>query len=176
MTHPVSGTFLSPRLCAAVVEEMERDGFWRWGEVNFGGGAEVDLNYRRAQWCTVPASCDSLIATRLLSIGRSLERYFRALNSFEGPNLLRYRAGDFFRPHPDEDPRTRIRPRQVTITVSLNDQEFSGGVLRLHQANRGRPLSVAPRAGRFVAFPSRMIHEVTPITAGTRYALVAWLH
>ena len=64
----------------------------------------------------------------------------------------------------------------MTVSVSLNAQAFSGGALRLYQGEAGRHITVAPRAGRFVAFPSRMVHEVTPLTAGTRYSLVAWLH
>ena len=176
MTNPVTGWFLPPELCATVVREMEREGYWQWGEVNHGGDSEVDLKFRRAQWCPIPQSCEALVADRLLAVGRSLEQYYGRLDSFEGPNLLRYRTGDFFRPHPDEDPRTRVRPRKVTVTVSLNDQAFSGGALRLYQRPNGRHATVTARAGRFIAFPSRMLHEVTPITSGTRYALVAWLH
>lgn len=176
MTKPVTGSFLPPDACAAVVREMERDSLWQWGDINHGGDSEVDLSFRRAQWCAVPRSCEALLADRLLAVGHGLEREFGALTSFEGPNLLRYREGHFFRPHPDEDPRTRVRPRKVTITVSLNDETFSGGTLRLYPGRDGHPMDVAPRCGRFVAFPSRMVHEVTPITNGTRYALVAWIH
>ncbi len=176
MTHPgVTGRFLSPAICEAIVGELERESCWQWGEVNYGGGSEIDLDFRRAQWCEMPPSCESVIAERLLAVARGLEREFGTLGSFEGPNLLRYRSGDFFRPHPDENPRTRIRPRKVTITVPLNDRGFTGGCLRLH-APGGRTTTIPPAAGRFVAFESRMVHEVTQIVGGNRYALVAWLH
>jgi predicted 2-oxoglutarate/Fe(II)-dependent dioxygenase YbiX len=170
----VTGAFLPPPICAAVVREVERDGYWRWGEINNGGASRVDLDFRRSQWCELPASCDRVIADRLLAIARSLRREFGPLTSLEGPNLLRYRPGDFIRPHPDENPRTLVRPRKVSIVAFLNGGEFAGGALRLH--DRGRVVSVEPRAGRFVAFPARTVHEVTPVAGGNRYALVAWLH
>ena len=177
MRYPgVVGDFLPRALCDAVVREIERTGCWQWGEVKYGGAPRVDLNFRRAQWCAVPPSCQAVIAGRLLAIARGLDREFGPLNSFEGPNLLRYRSGDFFRPHPDENPRTRIRPRKVTITAFLNDGGFDGGWLQLHRQNGGRCITIVPQAGRFVAFPSRTVHEVTPIVGGNRYALVAWLH
>jgi predicted 2-oxoglutarate/Fe(II)-dependent dioxygenase YbiX len=172
----VTGWFLPPHVCAAIVREAELHGWWQWGEVNYGGASEVDLTLRRTQWTRVPDSCETLIASRLSSISRSLERVFGPLRSLEGPNLLRYRPGDYFRPHPDEDPRTRVRPRRVTLSASLNQHEFSGGVLRLHGSTRHGMLSAPPEVGRFIAFPSRTVHEVTPISQGSRYALVAWLH
>jgi predicted 2-oxoglutarate/Fe(II)-dependent dioxygenase YbiX len=170
-----SGPFLSRDLCRQVVQEIEREGCWQWGEINHGGRSRVDLAFRRAQWCSVPRSCEPLIAARLLAIARGLESQFGRIHSFEGPNMLRYRPGDFFRPHPDENPRARVRPRKVTITAFLNDRGFEGGVLRLHPAGGMAPLDIVPRAGRFVAFPAATVHEVSLIAGGNRYALVAWL-
>ena len=172
----VTGSFLSRELCGRVVQEIERDGVWRWGEINRGGRSRVDPNVRRAQWCLVPSSCDPLIGGRLLAVTRSLRSVFGPVHSVEGPNLLRYRAGDFFRPHPDEDPQKQVRPRTATIIAFLNDTGFGGGSLRLHRTGGRQPLTIAPSAGRYVAFPASTVHEVTAIDGGSRYALVAWLH
>jgi predicted 2-oxoglutarate/Fe(II)-dependent dioxygenase YbiX len=171
----VAGTFLPRELCSQVVQEIEREGCWQWGEINHGGRSQVDLKFRRVQWCPVPGSCSDIVAARLVSIARGLVPYFGAIRSFEGPNLLRYRPGDFFRAHPDENPVVRIRPRKVTVTAFLNSG-FEGGVLRLHASDGVEPLDILPRAGRFVAFRSSTVHEVSTITGGNRYALVAWLH
>jgi predicted 2-oxoglutarate/Fe(II)-dependent dioxygenase YbiX len=177
MSHAVvAGTFVSRDLCTQIVAEIERDGCWQWGEINYGGRSHVDLEFRRTQWCAVPPACEALVAGRLLAIGRALATAFGPIRSFEGPNLLRYRAGDFFRPHADVNPRERVDRRSATITVFLNDRGFDGGVLRLYERRGGRPLEIAPRAGRFVAFDPEIVHEVTPIVGGNRYALVAWLH
>ena len=172
----LGGTFLSRELCGQIVREIERDGSWQWGEINDGGKPHVDLTFRRAQWCRVPPSCEGLIAGRLLAMARALAPEFGRFRSFEGPNLLRYRPGDFFRAHSDENPSKRHDRRKVTITAFLNDRGFDGGVLRLYQPTGGRLLDIVPRAGRFVAFAPETMHEVTPIVGGNRYSLVAWLH
>ena len=178
MTAPVvvSGTFLSRELCARVVEEVEAGAWWQWGEVNHGGGSHVDLEMRSVQVAPVVPGCEAVIAARLGAVVRTLSRTFGRINSVEGPNLLRYRPGDFVGPHPDENPRTRIRPRKVTVVAFLNDRGFGGGVLSLRRPEGGRTIHIPPRAGRFVAFPSDTIHAVSPATHRNRYALVAWLH
>ena len=38
----------------------------------------------------------------------------------------------------------------------------------------GTVLTATRRAGSIIAFPSTTLHRVTPLTRGTRYALVAW--
>jgi predicted 2-oxoglutarate/Fe(II)-dependent dioxygenase YbiX len=177
MSHSiVAGTFVSEDLCDQIVAEIERDGCWQWGEINYGGRSHVDLEFRRTQWCPVPPSCEALIAGRLLAIARALATEFGPVGSFEGPNMLRYRPGDFFRPHADENPCERVNRRKASITVFLNDRGFDGGVLRLYDPRGGRRLDVVPRAGRFVAFDPEIVHEVTPIADGNRYTLIAWLH
>jgi len=37
-------------------------------------------------------------------------------------------------------------------------------------------VDIAPRAGLFVAFPSETAHEVLPVTAGVRDAIVDWFY
>lgn len=172
----MTGEFLARTLCRQVVREIERDACWQWGEINRDGRSHLDLQFRRAQYSLVPASCIPLVAGRLLDIARGLAPELGPFRGFEGPNLLRYRAGDFVRPHMDEDPANRRDRRKVTITAFLNDRGFEGGMLRLYRPGGGGALEVAPSAGRFVAFPVETMHEVTPVTAGVRYALVAWLH
>lgn len=170
------GTFLPRDVCRQVVREIERDGCWQWGEINYGDGrSQIDLEFRRAQYSLVPESCAPLIAERLLAIARGLAPELGPFRGFEGPNLLRYRPGDFVRAHADEDPAKRLDRRKVTITAFLNDRGFEGGMLRLYRPSGGA-IEITPSAGRFVAFPADTRHEVTPITAGVRYALVAWLH
>jgi predicted 2-oxoglutarate/Fe(II)-dependent dioxygenase YbiX len=172
----VGGAFVARDLCRRIVHEVERDAWWQWGEVNHGGRSHLDLELRSVQVCPVVPSCETVVAGRLLAIARGLVPTFGRINSIEGPNLLRYRPGDFVGPHPDENPRTRVRPRKVTVVAFLNDRGFGGGVLSLRRPGGRRTVHIAPRAGRFVAFPSDTVHAVSRTTGGNRYALVAWLH
>jgi predicted 2-oxoglutarate/Fe(II)-dependent dioxygenase YbiX len=173
----VSGRFLTRELCTAFLLELERSAWWQWSQVDSDGHTNVNLAFRRGQWCEVPLRCRRLVAGRVLSIGAGLQRHFGPWHGIEGPNVLRYRAGYFFRAHQDErSGLSRFQHRRrVTIVAFLNDRGFEGGVLRLHGLDGDRPLDVAPRAGSFVAFPSETYHEVTLVRGGERYSLVAWL-
>jgi len=172
----ISGSFLARELCGRVVDELEHAAWWQWGEVNHGGRSHVNLRLRSAQVSPVVPSCEAVIAEGLHVAARTAAAVFGPVNSVEGPNLLRYRHGDFVGPHPDEDPRTRLRPRRVTVIAFLNDRGFSGGVLSLSSHDGRRSVRIPPRAGSFVAFPSSTLHAVSPTVGGNRYAVVAWLH
>lgn len=70
--------------------------------------------------------------------------------------------------------------RKLSVTISLNDpKEYKGGnlrfdlgphndVARYHTCKEIRP------KGSIIIFPSHTYHQVTPVTSGTRYSLVAW--
>jgi predicted 2-oxoglutarate/Fe(II)-dependent dioxygenase YbiX len=66
----------------------------------------------------------------------------------------------------------------VFLTTAGVDCE--GGSLRLYAGSHGpapsAALDIAPRAGMLVAFPSDIPHEVLPVTAGVRDAIVDWFY
>lgn len=64
-------------------------------------------------------------------------------------------------------------PRKLSIPLQLSDPAaYEGGDLQLHGRTE---IDNAPRArGTLVAFPSWVLHRVTPVTSGTRRSLVAW--
>lgn len=74
----------------------------------------------------------------------------------------------------DEDGRwvpNHTPNRDFSALFYLNDG-FEGGELLFETQG----ITVKPRTGLFVAFPSdeRFIHEVTPVVAGRRYSLALW--
>ena len=63
--------------------------------------------------------------------------------------------------------------RKLSFVVQLSDpKDYEGGDLVLHF---GEPHIVPKRKGDIVFFPSHTLHEVTPVTKGTRYTLVGWV-
>lgn len=64
--------------------------------------------------------------------------------------------------------------RKLSFSILLSDPEdFEGGDLLLHY---GSDPDTAHRVrGGLTLFPSYALHEVTPVTKGTRYALVGWV-
>jgi len=75
--------------------------------------------------------------------------------------------------HVDHGPlRTR---RKLSISVQLSSgEDYDGGDLELLYGNS--PTQLDRTRGAFIIFPSFMLHRVTPVTRGTRWSLVAWIH
>lgn len=64
--------------------------------------------------------------------------------------------------------------RKMSVVVQLTDpNEYEGGELLLHLSSK--PVKVMKDRGTVIVFPSYVLHEVKPVTAGTRHSLVAWV-
>ena len=91
----------------------------------------------------------------------------------EAPQYMVYRdaEGGHFDWHMDIGP---MPPRKLSLTIQLTDAaQYEGCQL---QFNTGTAIVSAPKnRGVAIAFPSYMIHRITPITAGVRKAIVAWV-
>jgi predicted 2-oxoglutarate/Fe(II)-dependent dioxygenase YbiX len=68
-----------------------------------------------------------------------------------------------------------IRPlRKISISIQLSRAEdYDGGDLELMYGIQ--PQKLDRKRGTLIAFPSFMLHRVTPVTRGTRWSLVAWI-
>jgi predicted 2-oxoglutarate/Fe(II)-dependent dioxygenase YbiX len=117
-------------------------------------------------------------------IGR---HYDTELKRFEHPQFLTYREGDFFAAHTDGDSDhpdvpEHIRQRRFTMILFLNEGEYTGGKLILYgafgdgdgDATQSVGLPVDARPGDLITFPSRLLHEVQPVTSGLRHSAVSW--
>tara|TARA_R110000868_G_scaffold323649_1_gene584585 strand:- start:358 stop:945 length:588 start_codon:yes stop_codon:yes gene_type:complete len=63
--------------------------------------------------------------------------------------------------------------RKISIVVQLSDpSEYEGGDLEI---NNGTITTVPKQLGLICLFPSFLLHQVTPITSGTRKSLVTWV-
>jgi PKHD-type hydroxylase len=92
----------------------------------------------------------------------------------EGLQFTRYDApSGHYIAHTDKMPNL-THPRKLSVTVQLSDPStYEGGDLVMHWSHEGAP---TPKdQGRMMLFPSYTLHEVTPVTKGTRYSLVCWV-
>lgn len=64
-------------------------------------------------------------------------------------------------------------PRKLSLSLQLSDPaQYQGGELEVRAGNQ---VDVAPKArGTIIAFPSYVLHRVTPTTSGARKSLVVW--
>ena len=143
----------------------------------------------------LPATAE-LPNRRFEQLKPALERHFGLeLKGWDAPTVFVYEQGAGLKPHRDVHPDSpthepeRVRRRKVSVVVFLNaedelpgPEEFRGGHLRLYdlgmseQDTKPRGIGVRPRKGLLVAFKSALPHEVTRVTEGTRYCLIAWFH
>jgi predicted 2-oxoglutarate/Fe(II)-dependent dioxygenase YbiX len=155
--------------------------------VTYGKGeAVIDQRVRRVSRFTVTAESNSHIAYQLENQRPAIADYFRIkLTSFEEPQFLCYRVGDFFVAH--QDGNTGMvqletdRTRRISVSIFLNDQSiepepdaFCGGSLVFHDWRHGTRQEIRGEAGMLCAFRSELTHEVTPVTCGERYVIVTW--
>jgi PKHD-type hydroxylase len=105
--------------------------------------------------------------------------FARAAETFEvevGPavedfQLLEYRVGGHFQAWHTDAGADKHDARLISVSVELsNAADFDGGVLEIPQALAAGRLE---RGGARL-FLSRLMHRVTPVTRGTRVALVNW--
>jgi PKHD-type hydroxylase len=87
--------------------------------------------------------------------------------------FTKYAVGDGFGWHLDAG-AGQTSTRKLSMSVQLcDDVEYAGGDLELCACPQ---LDPRRRLGTIIVFPSFLAHQVTPVTQGTRYSLVAWAH
>lgn len=69
----------------------------------------------------------------------------------------------------------RIGPsRKLSLVLQLTDpSQYEGGNLEIQTG--GNPIQVRKQRGLIAAFPSYVLHQVTPVVKGSRQSLVAWI-
>ena len=103
------------------------------------------------------------------------ERYFNFDISglIEGLQFTHYKGkGNYYGKHLDSMYGGVIRKLSVSIQLS-DPKKYKGGDLILHTGNKGDIMR--KDQGTLFIFPSYTLHEVTPVTKGTRYSLVSWI-
>ena len=93
---------------------------------------------------------------------------------FEGFTIFNYEAGigGYFRPHRD-DATEATAYRRFAMTINLNVGEYEGGCLRFPEF--GSEL-YEPETGCAAVFSASLLHEVTDLIKGRRFALVTFFY
>jgi PKHD-type hydroxylase len=64
--------------------------------------------------------------------------------------------------------------RKLSLVLQLTDpSQYEGGNLQV--LTSGQPQTVRKQRGLVAAFPSYVLHQVTPVMSGNRQSLVAWV-
>jgi PKHD-type hydroxylase len=77
--------------------------------------------------------------------------------------------------HVDMGPNPASPCRKLSLVLQLSDPvEYEGGVLEI-QPHGKDIIKMRKQRGLVVVFPSWTLHQVTPVTQGSRQSLVAWI-
>lgn len=158
------------------MDQLIADHASRLSEGKLGTG-QTTAEVRRSRVAFVDVERYQWLYQRMWQAALELNRnYFNVeISGFtERIQLARYDGSNqgFYTWHTDF---ADIAPRRkLSISVQLSrPEDYEGGDLELlfhetpHKAERSR--------GSLTVFPSFVLHRVTPVTAGTRWSLVAWI-
>jgi len=140
-------------------------------------GSTVDLNIRRSQvsWLDNNPTTNWLFEKLGQAVSQLNSDYFRFdLTGFgENLQLTNYDQSENGMYGWHQDYGSKIS-RKLSLSVQLTDpSEYEGGNLQI--MTTGAPVNVPKQRGLIVAFPSYVLHQVTPVTQGSRQSLVAWI-
>jgi predicted 2-oxoglutarate/Fe(II)-dependent dioxygenase YbiX len=168
-------------LCDELIDFFEQDGGHESGVLYLEEGQErwapdPQTKVRRDVYIRDEATAakirDQLRQVLLPEIERSFQYQVARHEPFK---LVRY-GGDkpgYFRPHRDNVTRD-AQHRRFAMTLNLNDPEsYEGGQLRFPEHS---PHLYQPPRGGAIVFSCSLVHEATPVTQGTRYALLGFFY
>jgi len=122
--------------------------------------------------------CDDMdwVFRRVTDITLNLNERFFKFDLFginEGFQFTNYEApSGKYGKHVDR--ALNIPVRKLSISIQLtNPEEYEGGELYLYATDEGDLMDKTQ--GTLIIFPSYVLHEVTPVTKGTRNSLVSWV-
>ncbi|HET7084216.1 MAG TPA: 2OG-Fe(II) oxygenase [Rhizomicrobium sp.] len=143
---------------------------------NASGEVREKIRVTRTAWMALSPET-KWIYDRIQGVARALnDRVYQfALSGFSEHlqySIYHGSEGGHYDWHVDQGPlQTR---RKLSISVQLSDpSHYDGCDLTFYAGNM---VETAPRdRGSVIAFPSYVLHRVTPCIKGTRKALVAWI-
>jgi PKHD-type hydroxylase len=137
--------------------------------------SKLDVRQSKISWL-YPNDNMSLVFQKVTDVINKLnEQYFKfdlfGLN--EGFQFTNYESpSGKYGKHVDRDMNFPVR--KLSISVQLTDpEEYEGGELKLYFGDEG--IIVDKTQGTLIMFPSYVLHEVMPVTKGTRNSLVTWV-
>jgi len=139
--------------------------------------SESDVRDSKISWL-YPVDDMDWVFRRVTDITLNLnERFFKfdlfGLN--EGFQFTNYEApSGKYGKHVDRAINMSVRKLSISIQLT-NPEEYEGGELKLYDGDDEEGIVMDKTQGTLIIFPSYVLHEVMPVTKGTRNSLVTWV-
>ena len=122
-----------------------------------------------------PDICSDLVS--LLDMHNNVISWYYEIREF---NYLKYEIGGHFKRHHDwvgsNNNDIYSNRHFTTITLLKKSDDMEGGDLLIWRHPETDPDRIELDVNESVIFDARLLHQVTPLTKGTREVLVAWVY
>ncbi len=165
--------------CRRLIDLYDRDGGTDSGFMRQIDGKTVlvtDPGHKRRK--DVILKDAEVIAGTRARVLRRIVPEIKKVHQFDVTRMERYivacyaaEDGGHFRPHRDNTTAGTAH-RRFAVSINLNE-EYDGGELRFPEYGERQ---IKPPAGGAVVFSCSLLHRVTPVTRGRRYAFLPFLY
>jgi len=171
---------LSADLCNKIIERAKPQ--FEAGKVG-GGGQTNSIRKSEVSWLGgVVRHLD--IYTPILQLINKVNQdfYYYDLGDAEPFQVTRYDESNqgFYKPHMDgwyDNVPTDQTVRKLSVSIQLSHPDnYEGGTFQFPDDEDKFIVEDSMEQGTAIFFPSYMNHGVVPVTKGTRYSLVCWVH
>lgn len=180
-TYAYLENFLTPQECNKIISIGKNnglnDGLVGFGEESLSSKGRKNKKVRDSKitWL-YPDEKTSWLYRKLTDAVTSLNNQFFNFDLYgfsEGMQFTYYKApAGHYGKHVDRS-LDRVN-RKLSLVIQLSDEsKYKGGDLCTYEGDE--PHIFTKKQGSLCLFPSYVLHEVTPITKGERYSLVAWI-
>ena len=142
----------------------------------FNDDKTKDVRDSKISWL-YPVDGMDWVFRRVTDITLNLNERFFKFNLFginEGFQFTNYEApSGKYGKHVDRAMNIPVRKLSISIQLT-NPEEYEGGELKLYDGEEDG-IIMNKEQGTLVIFPSYVLHEVMPVTNGTRNSLVTWV-
>jgi len=136
---------------------------------------DSDVRDSKISWL-YPIDDMDWVYRRVTDITLNLNEIFFKFDLFglnEGFQFTNYEApSSKYGKHVDRAINSPVRKLSISIQLT-NPEEYEGGELYLYDDDKG--VLMDKTQGTLIIFPSYVLHEVMPVTKGTRNSLVTWV-
>jgi predicted 2-oxoglutarate/Fe(II)-dependent dioxygenase YbiX len=168
-------------LCRTLIQHFENGGYFESGYATVGpdGAPRYRIDHAKKQRNDLLIDAgdpyfDMLRDLLIRRCGAEIKKAFQVdVAHLDRLLIARYDAEKgYFRRHRDNG-APNVAFRQFALTLNLNTEEYSGGHLVFPEHN---PHRYRPPTGGGIVFSTSLLHEALPVTSGTRYVLLTFLH
>ena len=173
-------------------KEIINTGLDHWKEEPAIVGGKKDSDYRNITlFVHDDVGLKNKLFSEIMNVNNEKNSYqFHIQGIAEKISLMRYQAENIDKHekpghydwHIDIGPEPVCSMRKISFSILLNPGEYEGGELCFNTGHHFDPdgldevLPGQDGIGTMITFPSYLLHKVTHVTSGTRYAMVGWAH